>query len=119
MPRGKGNQHEYNLQELIVSHEDWLMNRVLQYAKDQQYVKYTSTLVEAWRTSIAGLSQALILSLQKYSSPPDFGPDEDFEKDPITSFGVLEAQRHRSRGVTLGMFLGLMKYYRQELIKIE
>ncbi|MBN2106209.1 MAG: hypothetical protein JW832_02205, partial [Deltaproteobacteria bacterium] len=33
--------------------------------------------------------------------------------DPLTFFGVTEARLHRQRGVTLAMFLGLMKYYRQ------
>ena len=34
-------------------------------------------------------------------------------KDPAASFGIIEAQRHRQRGVNLEMFLGLMKYYRE------
>ena len=38
------------------------------------------------------------------------GPDDDFTKSEVAEFGVSEAQKHRSRGVTLGMFLGLMKY---------
>ncbi len=107
-----------HLQELVTSHEDWLMRRVLQYAKDYQYVKYTSTLLEAWRTSIVGLSEALVQSVKLYDGPPGFGPDEDFFKDPVASFGILEAQRHRARGITLGMFLGLMKYYRQSYIDL-
>ena len=107
-----------NLQVLVTSHEDWLMRRVLQYAKDHQYVKYTSTLLEAWRTSIVGLSEALIQSFKIYDGPPGFGPEEDFSKDPVASFGILEAQRHRARGITLSMFLGLMKYYRQSYIDL-
>jgi hypothetical protein len=31
-----------DLADLALSQEDWLMKRVLQYAKDQGYVKYTS-----------------------------------------------------------------------------
>jgi two-component system, cell cycle sensor histidine kinase and response regulator CckA len=106
------------LAELVLSHENWLMQRVLYYAKEHGYTKYTSTLAEAWRTSIAGLSEALIQGLQAHEDPPEFGPDEDFTKDPIASFGILEAQRHRARGVRLGMFLGLMKYYRQSYIDL-
>jgi PAS domain-containing protein len=107
-----------DLADLALSQEDWLMKRVLQYAKDQGYVKYTSTLVEAWRTSIVGLSEALRQSVKIYNDAPDFGPDEDFKKDPIASFGILEAERHRGRGVTLTMFLGLMKYYRQSYVDL-
>ena len=36
----------------------------------------------------------------------------------MAAFGILEARRHRSRGVTLIMFLGLMKYYRQSYIDL-
>lgn len=107
-----------NLEELVKSHEDWLMRRVLHYAKEQDYVKYTPTLLEAWRTSIVGLSAALIKSLQIYDGAPELSPDEDFSKDPVASFGILEARRHRARGVTIGMFLGLMKYYRQSYIDL-
>ncbi len=106
------------LAELVVSHEDWLTQRVLHYAKEHGYTLYTSTLAEAWRTSIAGLSDALIQGLQADTDPPEFGPDEDFSKDPIASFGILEAQRHRARGVSLSVFLGLMKYYRQSYIDL-
>ena len=106
------------LADLISSHEDWLVSRILQYAEDRGYVKYTSTLAEAWRTSIAGLSQPLIMSLDTSSSPPELNPDEDYLSEPIAAFGVMEAKRHRSRGVTLPMFLGLMKYYRQSYIDL-
>ena len=104
--------------DLISSNEDWLVQRILDYAKAKDYTKYTPTLVEAWRLSISGLSESFIKDLKKYNGIPDLGPDEDYSKDPITAFGILEAQRHRSRGVTLSMFLGLMKYYRQSYIDL-
>jgi two-component system cell cycle response regulator len=43
----------------------------------------------------------------------EIGPDEDLTRDPAASFGITEAKLHRKRGVSIGMFLGLMKYYRQ------
>jgi PAS domain-containing protein len=107
-----------SLAGLIATHENWLMNRVLGYAKERNYVKYTSTLVEAWRISIAGLSERLLSALETYNGVPELGPDEDYTQDPIASFGILEAQRHRARGVTLDMFLGLMKYYRQSYVDL-
>ena len=107
---------ELKMQELcdyILKNEEWLMGRILDYAKKQDYTRYTSTLLEAWRVSISGLSSSLSMALKKYKEIPELEPDDDYKKDPIASFGVIEAQKHRSRGVTLGMFLGLMKYYRQ------
>ena len=106
------------LAQLVATHEDWLMNRVLVYAKQRDYVRYTSTLAEAWRISIAGLSESLLGALRVYDGPPELGPDDDYSQDPIASFGVLEAQKHRARGVTLDLFLGLMKYYRQGYVDL-
>jgi len=103
---------------LIEKNEDWLLRRVLGYAKARNYTKYTSTLEEAWRLSITGLSASLVKASKFFKGPPELGPDEDYENDPITSFGTVEAQRHRARGVSLSMFLGLMKYYRQSYVDL-
>jgi len=104
--------------EVIVKGQDWILERLFNYATKLDFVKYTSTLKEAWRISIEGLTEPLINVLKSSNKVPDFGPDEDFVNDPIASFGILEAQKHRNRGVTLGMFLGLIKYYRQSYIDL-
>jgi PAS domain S-box-containing protein len=101
------------LSELVASHEDWLMQQVLSYAKKQGYTRYTSTLAEAWRISIAGISQSLLGALANQSGVQELLPDEDYTNDKVATFGILEAQRHRERGVSFSMFLGLMKYYQQ------
>ncbi len=103
---------------LIETNEDWLIRRVLQYAQKRGYTRYTSTLEEAWRLSIAGLSASLVQGLSFYSGIPDFGPEDNFVTDPLNAFGVIEAQRHRKRGVSLAMFLGLLKYYRQSYMDL-
>ena len=106
------------LQNLISSNEEWLMSRVLGYAQDLGYSKYTSTLKEAWRISISGLSASLLTALETYRKSPELGPDDDYINNPVTAFGIAEAQKHRERGVPLAMFLGLMKYYRQSYIDL-
>ena len=98
---------------LLREHELWLMRRVRDYALERDYTRYTSTLEEAWRISIVGLSNSISAALAISDEPWELGPDDDFVNDPIASFGIQEARTHRSRGVTLAMFLGLMKYYRQ------
>jgi signal transduction histidine kinase len=103
---------------LLNTSEDRLIEFILNYAEQQNYTRYTSTLKEPWRLSIDGLSQSLIKSVQSSDLVPGFDPDQDYSKDPGAQFGILEAQRHRSRGVTLAMFLGLMKYYRQAYIDL-
>jgi signal transduction histidine kinase len=101
------------LQQLITENEEWLMHRILHYAKEQDFVKYTSTLAEAWRISIENLSQTIQKALTLDLASLELHPDEDYTEDPFAIFGILEAQKHRSRGLTLGMFLSLFKYYRQ------
>lgn len=108
----------YFLSDLVLKNEAFLMRRILHYAQLHGYTKYTSTLEEAWRASIAGLSAALVEGLEHAPSIPELEVDQDYSDDPMTAFGVLEAQLHRHRGVSLGMFLGLMKYYRQAYIDL-
>lgn len=107
-----------NLKRIILDNEDFLMEKVLDYAKMHNYVKYTSTLKEAWRISIAGLSKSLLKVIEKSNSIPELGPDDDFTKNEFAEFGIIEAKKHRSRGITLAMFLGLMKYYHQAYIDL-
>jgi hypothetical protein len=106
------------LAELLLENEDWLMRRVLQYAKDFGFTKYTSTLEEAWRLSISGLTASLCEAAQTYDTVPELAPDADYTNDSLAEFGLREAQRHRQRGATLAMFLGLMKYYRQSYLDL-
>lgn len=109
----------HTLARYIGEHEHWLMERILHYAKARGYTKYTSTLVEAWRVSVRGLSEALALAADVYGGRiPEFSPEERFEADPVAAFGVAEARRHRERGVSLSMFLGLYKYYRYAFVDL-
>jgi PAS domain S-box-containing protein len=106
------------LRRLIAENEDWLISQVLSYARKLQFTKYTSTLEEAWRIAIRGLSASLLEALRQHRTTPELDPDADYTRDPAASFGILEAQRHRARGVTLAMFLGLMKYCEQSYLDL-
>jgi len=101
------------LAELVRTKEDWLINHVLASARRLGYTRYTSTLLEAWRVSIQGLSAALIQSIPSSATHFEFTSEYDPVQDPVAYFGIIEAQRHRARGVTLEQYLGLMKSYRQ------
>lgn len=104
--------------ELLGNREEWLMARILHYATLHDFTRYTSTLKEAWRASIEGLSGSLIAMLKRCSEIPEFGPEEEWTQDPCGEFGRIEAGKHRNRGITLAMFLGLMKYYRQSYLDL-
>jgi len=104
--------------DYLLNHEDWLMERILHYAVQQGYTKYTSTLKEAWRLSISGLSDSLVSSAKAENTNFELSPDQDYLKDPASLFGRVQAKRHRDRGIRLDMFLGLMKYYRQSYLDL-
>lgn len=106
------------VQTLFIENEEWLMNQILFYAEEYEYTKYTSTLKEAWRLSIVGLINSFIKLLESYDTPPELGPDEDYSNDSASSFGLIEARKHRSRGVNLSMFFSLFKYYRQSFFDL-
>lgn len=96
----------------LLAGETRLMERVLELAHQHGYTRYTSTLVEAWRMSIVGLTASVLVALDRSPEVPEMGPDDDVVADPLAAFGIEEARRHRSRGVNLAMFLSLFKYYR-------
>lgn len=103
----------HELESYIRDNEIWLMERILFYAKQQGYTEYTSTLLEAWRVSIVGLSDAIADALNMLGNDlVQFSPHDQFAVNPLAHFGVKEARLHRERGISLQMFLGLYKYYR-------
>ena len=103
---------ENALRDLLLSHEDWLIYRVIDYAKTNDYSQYTPTLVSAWRESVAGLRDDLVKALDEHPEPLPMPADHDYCADPYTAFAVGSARRHRARGVTLALFLGLTKFFR-------
>jgi PAS domain S-box-containing protein len=106
-----------SLVKLLHEKEAWLMERILKYARKHGYAAYTSTLVEAWRISIAGLTEAVASAFQPSDLPEiELPVHSDWSKDPVARFGLMEARLHRARGIELGMFLGLFVYYRQAYI---
>lgn len=101
------------LENLLGNGEDWLMRRILVYAKELGYAKYTSTFEEAWRLSIQGLSSSLLEAARVSGCDLEIRCEEDVAGDPAVGFGVHEARLHRSRGIPLSMFYSFMKYYAQ------
>jgi|GEM_PF-1725179 len=101
------------LKKLISSQEDWLMKRLFHYAFERNYAEGTAAVEEAWRNCAVGLSGAILEGIDTIYPDFEFGPDHDFRNDPLCSFIVGTAKRHRERGVSLQMFHGLMVYYRE------
>lgn len=105
--------------ELVSANEAWLIERVLTSARHHGYASYLPPLPEAWQITICSLSAALVDS-SSASSPSHwpFAADYDPLLDPVACFGMIEAQRHRERGVTLERYLGLVKHYRQAYLDL-
>ncbi|NTW28756.1 MAG: sensor domain-containing diguanylate cyclase [Coriobacteriia bacterium] len=106
------------LRSLVEDNQLWLMRSALDYARRLEYTRYTSTLEEAWRVSIQGLSTSLLVAVREHGWELEIPCEGDLTKDHAASFGMIEAQMHRSRGVTLTLFLGLMKYYCQAYLDL-
>ncbi|WP_136808669.1 PAS domain-containing protein [Desulfosediminicola flagellatus] len=94
------------------------MERVLMYARRSGFTAYTSTLLEAWRLSVAGLSSSIIDEFEIRSKPPAIIADEDITKYEVARFGINEAKIHRERGISLSSFFGMFKYYRQAYLDL-
>ena len=101
------------LKKLVSNNEDWLLRRVVQYAKIHDYTRYTSTLIEAWRISIQSLNVAMFSAVVSGDINEQISLNTQFNETIIDKFSIEEVHKHRSRGITLGMFLGLVKYYRR------
>jgi PAS domain S-box-containing protein len=97
----------------VTDNEEWLVHRILSHARELGYSQYASAQLDAWRASICGLSAPLVAAIRR-GDPIDYPTvDEAPEESPVTAFGVAEARLHRARGVTLPLFLGLMKNYKR------
>jgi signal transduction histidine kinase len=111
-----------SLAQIIAKGEPFLIKQVMIYARKTGYSKFIPDKPSIWKKAIQGLSAGLTSSLEISSNIPDLSPDPEQLYDRITFFGVEQAKRHRSRGINLQMFLGLMKYFQQsyhELVDIS
>ncbi len=106
------------LKNLLLNNESWLVKRILKYAHMHNFTKYSSTLEEAWRISIQGLSESISKATEIYNDVPELDPDDDYINDPISQFAIFEAIKHRERGIPLDMFLALTKYYKQAYLDL-
>ena len=104
--------------DVVAANEDRLTARIIHYAKERGYTPFTSTLEQAWRASIHGLSAPLLAVLAEGRACTAVVAEAEYGRDPIAFYGIEAARRHRTRGITLGLFLGLMKSYRHTYLDL-
>ncbi|MFO7886299.1 MAG: ATP-binding protein [Desulfobacteraceae bacterium] len=108
-----GNYDADPLCVLFSTKEEWLLHRLTAYVIEREFGKYVPPLIESWRLAINGVTESLIIGMKQLFPELELGPDHDYIDDPVCRFAVLEARRHRDRGVSLNMFMGLLVYFRQ------
>jgi PAS domain-containing protein len=101
------------IRDLILAEQAWLVRRVIHYAKLTGYTQYASTQQLDWEEAVKGLSHGMAALIDQAQPLSEFAPAMDFNLDPVINFGIQEARKHRSRGVTIIMFFGLVKYFRR------
>src|SRR5512141_1181263 len=101
------------LTDLIVWNEDRLLAQVLSLAETNGYFRFVPETPEAWRATLRGLSGSLLQAYRSDPSPPSLTADDVGSDDGLSAFGVVEARKRRREGMPLGIFLGLVKFFRQ------
>lgn len=106
------------LREMVAGNESWLTDRIIDLAKALGFTPYTSTLRQAWQASVCGLSAPIVTVLENASLLGPIHVEGADNMDFSLIYGIETAQRHRARGVSLGMFIGLMKGYREVYLEL-
>ena len=106
------------LTDLIARNEDRLLGEVLSLAEANGYFRFVPGTPEAWRATLRGLSGSLLQAFRSDPSPPSLTADDVARDDGLCAFGVVEARKRRREGMPLGIFLGLVKYFRQAYLDL-
>jgi two-component system NtrC family sensor kinase len=106
------------LTDLIARNEDRLLGQVLSLAEANGYFRFVPGTPEAWRATLRGLSGSLLQAFRSDPSPPSMTADDVGRDDGLSAFGVVEARKRRREGMPLGIFLGLVKFFRQTYLDL-
>ena len=101
------------LRELFLGSEAWLLDRVRRHVRDIGHGAYAPTLVTARKIALGGIARTLAEVMDTILAEPVFSYDIEPQDDPVAKFCAGKAREHLQRGVTIGMFLGILKCYRR------
>jgi diguanylate cyclase len=102
-----------DLKHLILSSEDDLLRRVLEYARSAGYAQQMPALDEAYRMAISSMSASMAQVLALTGDMADLRAVDSPRDDPVVSFGARWARRVKVEVRDLSTFVGLLKYYRR------
>ena len=106
------------LTDLIARNEDRLLAQVLSLAEANGYSRFVPGTPEGWRAALRGLSGSLRQAIRSDPSPPSLTAETIDRNDGLSAFGVAEARKRRREGMPLGIFLGLVKFFRQAYLDL-
>ena len=106
------------LTDLIARNEDHLLAQILSLAEANGYFRSVPGTPEEWRATLRGLSGSLLQAYRSDPSPPALAADDVGREDGLSAFGVVEARKRRREGMPFGIFLGLVKLFRQAYIDL-
>ncbi len=104
--------------DLIARNEDRLLGQILSLAEANGYFRFVPGTPEEWRAALRGLSGSLLQAFRSDPSPPSLTADDVGRDDGLSAFGVVEARKRRREGMPLGIFLGLVKFFRQAYVDL-
>ncbi len=104
---------EADLPAYLVGLQDRLVEQAIAVAKTYGYAQYTTTIRAAWVEAI----ETLTTSFGDYLASPlavgaGLHAEADYLRDPRFQRLRDNAKRHRSMGVTLQLYVGLFKHFR-------
>jgi len=106
------------LTDLIARNEDRLLGRILSLAEESGYLRFVPGPPEEWAATLRGLSGSLLQAFRADPSTPSLTPEDVGRNDGLSAFGVAEARKRRREGMPLGIFLGLVKFFRQAYLDL-
>jgi two-component system, NtrC family, sensor kinase len=106
------------LTDLIARNEDRLLGRIHSLAEESGYLRFVPGPLEEWAATLRGLSGSLLQAFRADPSPPSLTPEDVGRNDGLSAFGVAEARKRRREGMPLGIFLGLVKFFRQAYLDL-
>ncbi len=106
------------LTDLIVRNEDRLLAQILSHAETNGYFRFVPGTPEEWRAALRGLSGSLLQAFRSDPSPPTLTAADVGRDDGLSAFGVVEARKRRLAGMPLGIFVGLLTFFREAYLDL-
>ncbi|MDW3222762.1 MAG: ATP-binding protein [Paracoccaceae bacterium] len=111
-PRGRDHRIDA-LVGFLDQRLDMLVEKSIEIAKSNGYAPFTTTIRAAWVQAILSVTESLGKYIRSSVDTPH-GPlaTLDYAADPRFARMRLIARQHRSNGITLQMYVGLFKHFR-------